>query len=187
MVGQPSPAASARLTGGGKAYALDDLHVRWGESELDGGMRADFAAAKPRLDGRLQAQRLDLATMLPLLASSDQGPASPDVPAIRCGRLPATRPLGAGGSRVDLPSNLVLRHRGDPGVGQRETAVGANAGRPARGAIEGELAAAPWRPTTSPSTRLTANGVGVAGLAGPGYDGKVDGRSRAPLQRDRPR
>ena len=182
VVGAAPPlTASARLTGGGKAYALDDLHARWGESELDGSVRADFAGAKPRLDGRLQAQRLDLATMLPLLASSDQSPASPDASSNPLKPLAGYEGrLELAAAEINLPSNLVLHDT----VATLELANGKLRLAPMRvglpeGAIEGELATSPLdADDLTVDMRLTATSVGVAGLAGPGYDGKVDGRAR---------
>ena len=141
----PPLAASARLTGGGKAYALDDLHARWGESELDGGVRVDFTTAKPRLDGRLQAQHLDLATMLPLLASSDQSPASPDASSNPLKPLAGYEGrLELAAAEIDLPSNLVLHDT----AATLELANGKLRLAPMRvglpeGAIEGELATSP--------------------------------------------
>jgi uncharacterized protein involved in outer membrane biogenesis len=180
----PSLAASARLTGGGMAYALDDLHVRWGESELDGGVRADFAAAKPRLDGRLQAQHLDLATMLPLLASSDQNPASPGASRNPLKLLAGyTGRLDLAAAEIDLPSNLVLHDI----AATLEVANGKLRLAPMRvglpeGALEGELATGTLdADDLTVDTRLAANGIGIAGLAGQGYDGKVDGRLEGTL------
>ena len=185
VVGAAPPlTASARLTGGGKAYALDDLHARWGESELDGSVRADFAGAKPRLDGRLQAQRLDLATMLPLLASSDQSPASPDASSNPLKPLAGYEGrLELAAAEINLPSNLVLHDT----VATLELANGKLRLAPMRvglpeGAIEGELATSPLAADDlTVDTRLTATSVGIAGLAGPGYEGKVNGRVEGTL------
>jgi uncharacterized protein involved in outer membrane biogenesis len=181
QVNGPAPplALSARLTGGGKAYAVDDLRARWGESALDGSLRADLGAAKPRLDGTLGAQRLDLATMLPLLTSSDQSPGSPVASS-----NPLTPLAGYEGrlelaaTEIDLPSKLVLRDTAATLelADEKLRVAPLRVGLP-EGAVEGELATGPLdAPELTVDTRLAANGVGVAGLAGPGYDGKVNGR-----------
>ena len=131
------------------------LDARWGESELDGSVRADFAAAKPWLDGRLQAQRLDLATMLPLLASSDQSPASPDASSNPLKSLAGYEGrLELAAAEIDLPSNLVLHDT----AATLELANGKLRLAPMQSACQrvrskASSPPAPWTPTTSPSIR----------------------------------
>ena len=52
--GAPPLALSARVTGGAKEYAVEELHGQWGDSQLDADLRLDLARAKPRLDGSLR-------------------------------------------------------------------------------------------------------------------------------------
>ena len=180
-VGGPAPplAVRARLTGGGEAFAIEELDAQWGESALDGSLQADLGAARPRLDGTLQARRLDLATLLPLLTSPDQGGASPAASGNPLQSLAGYEGrLKLAATEIDLPSGPVLRDS----AAVLELAHGKLRVAPIRvglpeGAIQGELATGPLgSPELTIETRLAADGVGVAGLAGQDYDGKVSGR-----------
>ena len=190
-VGGPAPplAVKARLTGGGKAYAIDELHAQWGESALDGNLQADFGTLRPRLEGTLQVQRLDLATMLPLLTSPDQGGASSGAsgnPLLPLAGYEGRLKLAA--TEINLPSGLVLRDS----AAVLELADGKLRVAPIRvglpeGVIQGELATGSLdAPELAIEARLVADGVGVAGVAGPGYGGRSLASSTARLPWARP-
>ena len=86
-------------------------------------------------------------------------------------------------AEINLPSDLVLHDTG----ATLELANGKLRLAPMRvglpeGAIEGELATSLLdADDLTVDTRLTANSVGVAGLGGPDYNGKVDGRLEGTL------
>jgi uncharacterized protein involved in outer membrane biogenesis len=175
----PPLEAQAHLTGGGRQVGLDLARFRWGETSLGGRLAADLAPDRPRLDGRLEAELIDVAQLLHVVSSG--GPADdPPTPAPLGNPL---RPLAAYRGKLELTATAI---RLPSGTELRDAAVTLDLDEnglraPLRvalpeGAIEGELATGPLDgPELAVDTRLTARAVAIAPLVGQGYGGKLDG------------
>ena len=175
----PPLEAQAHLTGGARQVVLDLARIRWGETSLAGRLAADLAPGRPRLDGRLQAELIDVAQLLQVLSSGEPAD-DPPTPAPLGNPL---RPLADYRGKLELAAAAI---RLPSGTELRDAAVTLDLDEnglraPLRvalpeGAIEGELATGPLdRPELAVDTRLTARGVAIAPLAGEGYGGTLDG------------
>ena len=175
----PPLEAQAHLTGGARQVVLDLARIRWGETSLAGRLAADLAPGRPRLDGRLQAELIDVAQLLQVLSSGEPAD-DPPTPAPLGNPL---RPLAAYHGTLELTAAAI---RLPTGTELRDAAVTLDLDEnglraPLRvampeGAIEGELATGPLdRPELAVDTRLAARGVAIAPLAGEGYGGTLDG------------
>ena len=176
--GSPPPlAANVQLTGGGRSFAAKNLQLSWGESSIEGDVAVDLAGPEPRLDGRLHAPVIDLASM-PALDSSAAEP--PNVPTANGNPLQA---IAGYQGRVELTIGSIVLPSGIRLADARLTAdlddgrltMPLRVGLP-QGALDGELIAGPLgAEELDVATRLTASGAGVAGLLGEGYAGTIDG------------
>jgi hypothetical protein len=137
----PPLSASARLTGGEQEFAVDDLHAKWGDSSLGGTLRLDLSPDKPRLEGSIEAEVLDIATLLPLFTSPDEYKESVPQrgnPLQVLANYQGTLELAA--KEIRLLSQLVLRDTGTKLAlaDDRLRATELHIGLP-RGAVGGEL------------------------------------------------
>lgn len=57
------------LRGSARDLRVDDLHLRWGESDLTGNLTMERAGAKPRVSGALTSERIDWAEVLAVAGS----------------------------------------------------------------------------------------------------------------------
>ena len=186
LLGQAAPAplpplkASARVTGNRRAYALEDVQARLGESDLTGQLRLDLGQTQPRLEGNLRSEVLDLAALQPTDAGSRAPPnwGNPLRPiadysgrvAIEAGEIR----LAQGPVLTDSAVTLTLEEG-------KLTVAPLRIGLPG-GPLTGEIATGPLsadRLTLNP--RLKAAGVDVGGLAGAGYGGRIDAKLEGSL------
>ncbi len=178
---EPLPlSASAHLAGGERKFVLDLTRAAWGDSSLSGRLAADLAPTEPRVDGRLQAELIDLGQLQSVVLAdrvADEKPVPVGNP---------LRPLAGYRGKLELAAATVRLPKGallhDAEVtldlGENGLRVPFSVALPA-GSIEGELATGPLdRPELAVDTRLTAQDVGIAGLAGDGYGGTVTGELR---------
>lgn len=186
LLGQAAPAplpplkASARVTGNQRVYGLEAIQARLGESDLTGQLRLDLGQARPRLEGNLRSEVLDLAALQPTDASSRAPPnwGNPLRPiagysgrvAIEAGKIK----LPQGPALTDSAVTLTLEE-------EKLTAAPLRIGLPG-GPLTGEIATGPLsadRLTLNP--RLKAAGVDVGGLASAGYGGRIDAKLEGSL------
>ena len=179
--GAPRLDLQARLTGGAKAYVVQRLHLRWGESAVDGDLRLDLAGTKPRLDGSLRAPLLDISALLPLFATQEAGRVELGNPLQALAGYEADLRLEA--AEIRLPAQLALHDSAarielaDDRLQVTELRIGLP-----EGAIAGEMASAALNePELTADVQLEAKDVGVGPLAGDGYRGKLDGRLHGAL------
>jgi uncharacterized protein involved in outer membrane biogenesis len=176
--GGPAPPfeLAGRVTGGGGAYALQDLHGHWGDSNLAGELKVDLARDKPRLDGTLQAPLIDVTALLPFLHAehpTDQ-PMSENPLQMLAGYEGSLRLTAA---EVRLPPQIVLRDSTAALelADDRLRVADLRVGMP-EGAVSGNASTSPLDgPQLTADLRLDAAGLGIASLAGGGYEGTLDG------------
>ena len=64
----PAFRIAGRLTGGGGAYAVDDLTAKLGASDLAGRVAVSLGGQRPRIEARLSSKQIDLEELLPAAA-----------------------------------------------------------------------------------------------------------------------
>ena len=153
----------------------------WGDSSLDGQLRLDTTAPRPSLSGELHATLLDLVTLAPIMNSDDGG--APAAEAKPSGGNPLAALAGYDGElrlvldEVRLPPRPVLKQSEATLklADGKLTIAPLRIGLP-KGSIEGDLTTGPLSaPDLTVDAHLQANGAGIAGIAGDGYGGQVDG------------
>ena len=179
-VAAPPPllSASLRLSGDRRWMVVEPLQARWGESAVDGRLTVDLRGPKPRVDGRMHAGLLDLPALLPAAQSSGGAPATPKPIGNPLQSLAGYRgKIELVADEIRLPSQVTLRDTTVTlDLADDRLTMPLRVGLP-EGELAGELVAAPLKaPELTVDTRLTATGVGLAGLAGDGFAGVVDGR-----------
>jgi uncharacterized protein involved in outer membrane biogenesis len=176
LPGLPSVSLATSITASGQQISVDDLKAAIGKSSFSGKIRADLAAKRPRIDGTVSAQFLDMAE---LTGSSKKALKEKRAKAPGAGgRMISTRPLGLPPlDMADIKLNLAvekLRAARDVTVQNLQAAVFLEGGRltvkPLKMAIAGADFtftgnADGWgRANAKLSASLNANGVDLGEL-----------------------
>jgi uncharacterized protein involved in outer membrane biogenesis len=180
-VAEPLPPlkVAAHLSRESGVLELQIAQGSWGKSSLDGHLRLDMTAARPSLAGEIHAPLLDLVSLSPVMTSGDAAPAESNASrsnplAILSGYDGELRLIF---DEIDLPPRLVVKD--SEAVFKladgRLTVAPLRVGLP-EGRIDGELATGLLSASRlTVDVRLQATGAGIAGIAGDGFGGQVDG------------
>lgn len=173
----PPLALAARLTREAGPFVLQIDRASWGNSSLEGQLQYDPNAPRPNLRGEIRAPVVDAIQLAPAFAGSGE-PAPPQPtngnPLSRLAGYAADLHLYVGEAR--LPPQLVL-HDAEAGIrlaDGRLSVAPLHIGFP-EGTLAGEVTSGPL--TAIPATadvRLEAKAIGLAGIVGSGYGGRID-------------
>lgn len=171
----PALEAHARLTRPGSAFELTDLSASWGESRVEGQLSYEPGASgqPPRVRGRLQAPRLDLVPLWPVLTAGEEQPPSAENPLAALAGYDLDVELGTG--EVVLPQLALRETQARVRVaGDRLTVEPLRVALP-EGEVAGRLASGPFQEPFSAELALDARGVDLGQTVRLGGEQQVAG------------